>query len=368
MLIDTTLREGEQTFGVYFSSEEKQNCLTRLGRLGIEELELGVQGQEELPHLVRLAQVLAPQATHSVWCRAKEDDLRQAAALGCRINMGLPASERHARLRLGLAVADLPPLAARLVRVALEAGCPYVSLGLEDVSRADPEAALAIALAALEAGAMRVRLADSVGVLTPTDMQQLVRFFRQALDQRFPGRFLAVHCHNDFGLATANALTALQCGADYADVSVLGAGERAGIARLEELATYLTLQAGTAAYQLTELRGLCALVSQAAHLPPSRLHPVVGRDVFATESGLHVHAVAKDPALFEPYDPLHVQGQRRVGIGKKSGAAALRHVAGALGLGLPQSRVATTLANCRLQSSQAGRPLLESELRTLLQP
>lgn len=366
MLIDTTLREGEQCYGVYFTPSQKQKCITRLARLGVEEIELGVQGQEDLPALLRLARELAPETAHSIWCRGKAEDVNQAAVLGCRLNVGLPASEAHARQRLGREPGEMPALAREIVTLAKDRGCAYVSLGLEDVSRADLDVALDMAAAALEAGASRIRLADSVGILDPGRMQELVRTFRSELGARFPDFDLAVHCHNDFGMATGNAVAALTAGADYADVSLLGAGERAGIARTEELAAWLALRAGRAAYRLEELRELCEMVSLAAQLPSSRLHPVVGRDVFAAESGLHVHALEKDPALFEPYAPETVRAERRLGVGKKSGRAAVRATLAKLGVEVSGASLPLLVAACRKRSAGAGRPLAEKELLALM--
>lgn len=366
MLIDSTLREGEQCFGVYFTSDEKQKCLVRLGRLGVEEIELGAQGQEDLPELARLAALLAPQAARSVWCRARKQDVLKATELGCRLNVGVPVSENHIRKRLGLEPGEIPAVAANIVAQARNAGCEYVSLGLEDVSRADRNLALQVAAAALQAGASRLRLADSVGVLDPCGMQELVREFRALLEAEGSTAQLAVHCHNDFGMATGNAVAALTSGADYADTSLLGAGERAGIARTEEVAAWLTLQARWRSYRLQELRGLCALVAKAAKLPPTRLHPVVGRDVFAAESGLHVHALHKDPELFEPYDPREVHAERRLGLGKKSGRAAVGAAARSLGLELSTTTLPALVAACREKAAVAGRPLREGELLQLV--
>lgn len=362
MLIDTTLREGEQCYGVYFTLEQKQEIIRRLAALGVEELELGVLGQEDLPLLVRSARELAPRAARSIWCRSKASDVRAAAALGCRINLGMPVSRDHARVRLKLDEDDLPRVAERTVRTALEAGAVYVSMGLEDASRARPETALAVARAALAAGARRIRLADSVGILAPHEMERLVALFREALDREFPGRRLAVHCHNDFGMATANAAAAMAAGADYADVSVLGIGERAGIARTEELAAYLCLRNGKTGYNMETVRSLCDVVACAADMRPSRIHPIVGGDVFACESGLHVHALLKEPVLFEPFAPERVRAERRLAVGKKSGraavAAAMRH----LGAELPENALAEVVATCRRRAARLGRPLHAKEL------
>lgn len=363
-IIDSTLREGEQCYGVYFTPEEKEELIVRLGRLGVDEIEIGVQGQEDLNDLLQLASRVAPNVACSVWCRSRDEDVVAAAQHGCRINMGLPVSEDHARQRLGLELGDIPVLATKMVTLAKQSGAPYVSLGLEDVSRAAPETILEVAAAALDAGAARIRLSDSVGLLDPGRMALLVELCVESLGDR-PGWSLGVHCHNDFGMAMGNASTALATGASWADASVLGIGERAGITRLEELASWLALQRGKTSYNLGELRGLCAMVAEAADLPPSRLHPIVGRDVFSCESGLHVHAVSRNPALFEPFDPRHVQGERKMSVGKKSGRAAVRGVLRKFGVDLPPAKLEELVADCRQHSARLGRPLSDAELLSL---
>ena len=184
-------------------------------------------------------------------------------------------------------------LLERLTQTVLTAGLlgiEYVSVGLEDVSRADTIFALTAGQLAEDMGASRVRLADSVGILTPLKMEKLVLSFRQQI-----GTEIAVHCHDDFGMSSGNAITALDSGAHYADCSVLGIGERSGIAATEELATYLTLKEQRYAYQTDGLRKLCDFVSHAAGVPIPRTKAIAGKDIFACESGIHAHALGKSP-------------------------------------------------------------------------
>ena len=356
MLIDTTLREGEQAFGNYFSEETRQRLAQGLFAVGLDELECGCVGREGLGDFLAWARPRAGRSALSVWCPCRVQDVEAAALLGAdRVNVGLPASEAHRGKRLGLTRAGLFLRLKAVLFRARDLGIPYVSVGLEDVSRADPDFALDLAHAAQELGAARIRLADSVGVLCPQDMERLLAPFLHYL--RLP---LAVHCHNDFGMATANAVTALSCGAAFADVSLLGLGERAGIAALEEVAAWLGLRRDCGNYELSGLRGLCELAARAANLPLARNKAVAGADVFAAESGLHVHGMAKDPALFEPFDPAEVGGERKIAVGAKSGRAA---IAGALGLA-PQA-AEKLVALVRAKSRNLGRPLTETEVRQL---
>jgi len=364
MLIDTTLREGEQLYAAYFTPRDKSAILAGLGILGVEEIELGNTGQEDMPWLVAEARRLAPEARLSVWCPCREQDLCRAAELGVdRVSVGVPAADAHREKRLCISREVLKRRLASLVREAHCLGIPYLSVGLEDAPGADPDFALELAGEAQSLGAARIRLADTVGRLDPLAVRDLVARFREAL-----ACHLAVHCHNDFGLATANSWTALQSGADFADASVLGSGERSGIAALEELAVLLALRAPAERrrpYGLRSLPQLAATVSRAARLAVPRTKPVVGQDIFAAESGIHVQALARDPALFEPFPPETVAGRRRLGLGKKSGRTAVRLALARLGLTLPESGLPGLVVLVRSQAASLGRPLTDQELETL---
>lgn len=365
MLIDTTLREGAQLFGVYLDERTRAALLTGLLRLGAEEIELGWVGQEGLAPLLHwardTARETASRSAFSLWCPCRDRDIRMAASLGVtRINLGLPASDAHLAKRLGIGRSKALDLAGRSISLAQQLGIREVSLGLEDVSRADMEFALELAQHAERAGAWRIRLADTVGLLSPLATADMVRRFRQALTCR-----LAAHCHNDFGMATANAVSALDAGADYVDVSLLGMGERAGIAAAEELAAWLVLRRGRGTYDLGALKELCALAAGAANLPLPRTKAVVGEDIFACETGLHAQGLARDPGLFEPFAPEAVNAERRLGLGAKSGRAAVRSALEENGAAGPESLVGLLTGAVRRLSQELGRPLSPGEFSRL---
>ncbi len=361
MLIDSTLREGEQLYRAYYDARAKRRILDLLGRLGVEEIEAGWAGKEDLAQTLADARQAAPNAAISVWVPCREPDPAAfPLALVHRINMGVPVSDAHREKRLGIGREELLSRVAAMVAAWRKAGAGYVSVGLEDISRADLSFALEAGRTALRAGASRVRISDTAGLLCPSEMSRLARLFKSALACE-----LAVHCHNDFGMAAANALSALDAGADYADVSALGSGERAGIAPLEQAAAYLTLRRGRKEYDLMAVKALCALVSDRADIAVSRIAPVAGADIFACESGLHVHAMARDPALFEPYPPEAVEASRIAAVGKKSGKAAVRLVLRDLGVEVDEDSLPGLTADIRRLSAQLERPLTCAETLTL---
>ncbi|GFK93014.1 2-isopropylmalate synthase [Fundidesulfovibrio magnetotacticus] len=363
-LVDSTLREGEQSFGVYFPARARRDVLTRLARLGVDEVELPSPLRDpSVPPLAAHALALEDGPAVSVWCACRADALAAGAALGAHwVHLGMPASRFHLAGRLDMTLEQGEAHLARHVELALQAGARAVSVGLEDASRAAPEDLERLGRAALRAGAGRVRLSDTVGLWQPLGVARLVERLKAALDAP-----LGVHCHNDFGMATANALSGLLAGADFADASVLGLGERAGLARLEELAAYTALNLG-APYRVEELAGLCQAVSEASGVPIEARKPVAGAGQFACETGLHVHGLARDPALFEPYDPARLGLSRRVALGGKSGRAAVAARLRELGQD-PASRDLDALTEAvREASRRLGRPLTDEEARAILAP
>jgi homocitrate synthase NifV len=361
MLIDSTLREGEQCYGAYFTLQAKTDILRRILAVGVEELEIACVGAEDAGLLLETAREHARNTKISLWCRARREDVERAAELGIRrVNMGVPASDKHGMKRLGLSRADILKLVEDVVGHARACDMEYISVGLEDVSRADRAFALELAQAIQQNGAHRVRLSDTVGVLTPLETAGLVGAFREGLSCD-----VAVHLHDDFGMATANAVTALAAGADYADVSVLGIGERAGISKLEEVATHLALREGYE-YDLSQLKELCALIAEAGNITLPRNKAVVGRDVFACETGLHVHGLLKDPSLFEPFDPAAVGAKRSIGIGKKSGRAAVAAAAREMGREISSEELSRMTRAARTLAREKGRPLEAEEVQELL--
>ena len=335
MLIDSTLREGEQRFGAYFSAQAKHAVLDRVAAVGVEEIEAGCAGRcPDTPALVARARAMFDAEGRgravSVWCAAREPDLELALSMRPhRVCLGLPVSDAHIEKRLKTTRADILNRLTGLLRHARALGAAYISVGLEDASRADPDFALDVARLAQDEGAARVRLSDTVGILSPGETTALVGRFVNALC--IP---VAVHCHDDFGLATANALAALDAGAAFADCAALGIGERAGIAATERLVAYLSLRRG-AGYDLAALAPLCATVAETLgeRVPPHA--PVVGERLFWVESGLHADAQYKCSSLYEPFPPETLGLTRRIALGKKSGNAAVRAKLAELGVAEP---------------------------------
>ncbi len=158
-------------------------------------------------------------------------------------------------------------------------------------------------------------------------MEKIVRALRTAV----PECEVGVHTHNDFGMASANAITALECGAHWADGTIIGLGERTGCARLEELMGYLQLAKGYNCFNISALKSLALEVARYAGRDISATQPLLGEDIFACETGLHLNGLIINPQTYEPFSPESVGVERKLTYGSKIGRKALIHWARASG-------------------------------------
>ena len=358
-IIDSTLREGEQAANVYFDLTEKLRIIDLLIKVGIDEIELGIAVQNpETRELIKQAGKLAGCPKLALWCRCLPGDIEETLALSPDVlALSIPVSDIHIEHKLGQDRKWVTTRARESIRQAKDKSHCYLSLGLEDASRADPDFVEEISSLALEEGVNRIRFADTLGIMDPISMFRIITRLKTSFSID-----IGVHTHNDFGMATANAVAALKAGADFADVTVSGLGERAGNAALEEVAAFLAKMGGVPRYNLEHLVELSRYVAQAARIPLSPRRPVVGEDIFTCESGIHIDGLIKNPSNYEPFDPAEVSLKRKIIIGKKAGKNALRHKLSGLGLRVEENHLTGLLTRLKKESFRLKMGFTDNEL------
>jgi isopropylmalate/citramalate/homocitrate synthase-like protein len=360
-ILDTTLRDGEQTPNVALAPADKLKIATALDDLGVDIIEAGFPansaGEAEAVKAIAAAGL---RAEVCALARAHRGDID--AALKCdtkAIHLFIATSDLHMKYKLRMDREEVKARATEAVEYAKAHGLT-IEWSCEDATRTDLAFLREMHRLAEAAGAHRIDIPDTVGVMTPPAMAYLIG--ELSMVTNIP---LAVHCHNDFGLAVANSLAAVGAGAQEVHCTVNGLGERAGNAALEEVVLGLrAFYDCTTGVDTRRLNHVSHLVSRLTGVVVQPNKAVVGANAFAHESGIHVHGVLGHGATYEPMAPDLVGVERRLLVGKHTGAHGVARKLADYGLELPKERLSEVVARVK-GLAEGGKRVEDAELVAL---
>ena len=361
---DTTLRDGEQTAGVVFSNHEKIRIAKLLDEVGVHQIEVGIpaMGGDEKKTITEIVE-LGLDTSILAWNRAVVDDIRHSIDCGVdAVAISMSASDIHIEHKLAKSRQWVLDQIRECVAFAKDQNL-YVSVNAEDASRADLEFLLRFGQAAKEEGADRLRFCDTLGILDPFDTYNVITFLKKE-----GGLDIEMHTHDDFGMATANALAGIKAGATYVNTTVNGLGERAGNAALEEVVMALKyLGKVDVGLHTSRFRELSEYVAAASARTIPAWKSIVGTNVFAHESGIHADGVIKNPLNYEAFAPEDVGLERQIVVGKHSGSRTIYRKFQEFGLELDQEDCDGVLALVRKTAVELKRALFDKELMYIYQ-
>jgi isopropylmalate/homocitrate/citramalate synthase len=362
-LYDTTLRDGEQTVGVVLDPEQKLEIAKLLDELGVDRIEAGFPRVSEDDY--RAVQLISEAGLRAeIWgfSRAVGADVEALVELGVTASVVESPISDLKLAALGLSRDDMLGRISKAVSFAVEHGIRVAYFGV-DGTRADLRFFEQAYKTAVEAGAQEAVVVDTIGIATPEAAAFLVGATSQWLGEDIPIHW---HGHNDFGLATAAAVAAVQAGATVVQGTINGMGERAGNANLGEVALALQALYGISTrLDLARLRDVSARVQELSGYELEPWKPVVGENLFTRESGA-VASQFHDPPSIEPYSSELVGAVRKIVLGKKSGLDSIRIKAEELGLDLPDERRAEVLARVKEVGTSKRGLVTDDEFRQLV--
>jgi len=356
---DTTLRDGEQTAGVVFANSEKIRIARLLDEVGVHQIEVGIpaMGGDEKKTIKKIAG-LDLNTSILTWNRGVISDIKHSIDCGVdAVAISMPSSDIHIDHKLRKSRKWVLDQIKEAVEFAKKKKL-YVSVNAEDASRTDIEFLIRFVKNAVNCGADRVRFCDTLGILEPFETFKVIKMIKESVDVD-----IEMHTHNDFGMATANALAGIKAGARWINTTVNGLGERAGNAALEEVVMALKhLTKRDLGFKTKMFRDLSEYVAGASARTIPVWKAIVGTNVFAHESGIHADGVIKNPLTYEAFSPDEVGLQRQLVIGKHSGTASIVSKFKEYGIELEEEDAVKILKEVRSTAVGMKRALFDKEL------
>lgn len=364
---DVTLREGEQSGDVNLTIQDRITLSAQLTEAGVDQIQCGFVGRSSSEYeFVRKLKAETPAVQVETLVIAWEDNWKREIEAGweCKADMItilIPGSEIRLKNLLGITQQQALKRASEAVRYA-QNGPSKIVFGVTDSTRTEIRFLLDLYGQAVQDGCMRVYVLDTIGVANPRAIAYYVNQVRQNFNVQ-----IGVHCHNDFGLACANTLSAIEQGAEVVDVAINGIGDRSGNAALEEVA------AGLAAFyglqldiKLSKLYELSRSIAKVTGIEPGPTKAFVGTGAFSHKFDVHVHGVTNYPPAYEGMDPSVIGQKRQILLGKSSGLFTLRFKLKELGLVAPEEQLPAILNEIHSVSELKGRALDETTLREVV--
>ncbi len=345
-IVDSTLREGEQFAGAHFSTEQKLELVASLDAFGVEYIEMtSPAASPQSAADLRMAVAARPRARILTHTRCRIDDVDRALDCGVDgINVLFATSDVLRRASHGQSLAEIAEAACAVVEHVRRAG-REVRFSCEDAFRSDRDEILAVYRTVDACRPDRVGVADTVGIATPRQVEELMSALRREVRAD-----IEFHGHNDTGCAVANALAALEAGATHVDTTVLGIGERNGIASLSGLVARVCTVAPelVEGYRLDRLPALDARLAGMLGIAVPFNAPITAQFAFTHKAGLHTNAVLHDPRSYEVLRPERFGLSRRILHGHRLvGRHAIRSRAISLGLSLDDEQIAAATAEIK---------------------
>jgi 2-isopropylmalate synthase len=342
-VLDTTLRDGEQSPGATMNKQEKKRLARQLDTLGVDVIEAGfpASSQGDFDSVLEIARSVEHSQVAAL-CRASEKDIDRgweaiSQARKPRIHTFLATSDIHMQYKLEMTREQVLETAAKAVQHA-RGYTDNVQFSAEDASRTDRDFLVQVVQTVIDHGATTVNIPDTVGYVQPHEIYELILFLKENV-RNIDQAVLSVHCHNDLGLAAGNTLSAVRAGARQVEVTLNGIGERAGNAALEEVV--MALRVREDAYgvqnkiQTEQVYPTCRLLSLVIGQPIPAYKAVIGGNAFSHEAGIHQHGMLMNKQTYEIMTPESIgRPPSEMVLGKHSGKHACKKQLEQLGYSL----------------------------------
>ncbi|NLB78695.1 MAG: 2-isopropylmalate synthase [Clostridiaceae bacterium] len=372
---DTTLRDGEQSPGCSMNLQEKVEVAKQLERMKIDVIEAGfaISSPGDFQSVKTISETIKNCAVASL-SRALPQDIDRSweaikNAVSPRIHVFLATSPIHMKHKLKMSPDEVLERAITMVAYAKKY-CSDIEFSAEDATRSDPEFLYRVFEEVIKAGATVINVPDTVGYTTPEEFYELIKNIKENVSNSDKAK-IAVHCHNDLGMAVANTLAAARAGATQLECTINGIGERAGNAALEEVV--MAIRTRPYLYDMdvnldtTQISRSSRLISSITGVPVQPNKAIVGANAFAHEAGIHQHGVLAEKSTYEIITPESIGlAQNNMVLGKHSGRHAFEDRLITLGYNLEKEELDETFSKFKVLADKK-KVVQDADLEVLLQ-